>query len=314
MSSTFTINFSLRQNKAIERAIAFDALLAAKEHLGQNPIYVGLGSVWFRDFVLAHRTLGIETMVSMEGEPTVFARAGFNRPFGTIEVVPGWSNDVLPSLLSRPDLAERPWIVWLDYDREMDENRRDELVNLVRSLPAGSALLTTFNAKGANYGADTDDRREVLAELFGDSIVDLDADEPAFKDYGLMKTLAHAVSDYLVSVAIHSGREGGYIPALRLLYRDSANMVTVGGFLPSTDQSAELTKLTTSPEWFGFEDVVIETQPLTVREIYALWRLLPSSSILTVDQVKALGFELSEDELRFFQRHYLRYPTYAETV
>lgn len=314
MSSTFTINFSLRQNKAIERAIAFEAMFAARENLGENPIYVGLGSVWFRDFVLAHRALGIETMISMEGEPSVFARANFNRPYGTIEVVPGWSTDVLPDLLDREDLVKRPWIVWLDYDKEMDEGRRDELAQLVRRLPPGSALLTTFNAKAFNYGVDTDARRDVLIDLFGNHIVDQDADEGSFKDYGLMKTLAHAVSDYLVSVANHAGREGGFIPALRLLYRDSANMVTVGGFLPTAERAQSLRELTTRPDWFGFEDVVIETQPLTVREIYALWQLLPSNAPITAEQVKGLGFELSEEELSFFQRHYLRYPTYAEIV
>jgi hypothetical protein len=311
VSSTFTINFSLRQNKAIERAIAFDALVAAKSDLGPDPIYVGLGSVWFRDFLLAHRSLGIETMISMEGEPSVYGRQDFNRPFGTIEVLPGWSNDVIPDLLDRPDLGLRPWIVWLDYDREMDVGRRDELADLVRRLPDGSALLTTFNAKPSNYAKDTDARRDVLVELFG-PIIDTEADESAFKDDGLMRTLAQAVSDYLESVAIHAGRQGGFVPALRLLYRDTANMVTVGGFLPDPTRASNLIDLTTSPEWFGFEEVVIEAQPLTVREVYALWQLLPSDAGLTVDQVKALGFELSGEELSFFQRHYLRYPTYAE--
>ncbi len=314
MSSTFSINFSLRQNKAIERAIAFDALVAAKSDLGADPIYVGLGSVWFRDFQLAHRALRIDTMVSMEGEPSVFARAAFNRPYGSIEVVLGWSTDVLPELLVRDDLLERPWIVWLDYDKEMNADRRDELADLVRRLPDGSAVLTTFNANSGNYATDLDVRREVLIDLFGSAIVDSAAEESAFKDHGLMSTLAHALSDYLEAVAIHAGREGGFVPALRLLYRDSANMVTVGGFLPSPDRTSRLTSLTASPDWFGFEDVVIETQPLTVREIHALWQLLPSNTPLSVEQVRKLGFELSEKELKFFERHYLRYPTYAELV
>ena len=41
MSSTLAINFSLRQNKAIERAITFDALRIAVIEIGKNPVYVG---------------------------------------------------------------------------------------------------------------------------------------------------------------------------------------------------------------------------------------------------------------------------------
>jgi hypothetical protein len=314
MSSTFTVNFSLRQNKAIERSIAFDALKSTINALGESPVYVGLGSVWFRDFQLAHRALGIDKMVSIESESAVFARANFNRPYGSIEVVEGLTTDVIPTLLDRPDLSVRPWIVWLDYDKEMDDARLDELAGLVRNLPAGSALLTTFNAKPSNYARDTDPRREVITYLFGDDIVGANVDDAAFNDQGLMKTLARCLSDYLVAVAIHAGRAGGFVPGLRLLYRDSVNMVTVGGFLPTPDRAAELKAQVQDGQWFGFEDVVIETQPLTVREIYALWQLLPSEQGLTQDQVQALGFELGEEQLRFFERHYLRYPTYAEIL
>jgi hypothetical protein len=59
--------------------------------------------------------------------------------------------------------------------------------------------------------------------------------------------------------------------------------------------------------------MVIKTEPLTMREVNALSRLLPGKP-LSRERVLELGFEIDEDQLRFFERHYLRYPLYAEIV
>ena len=98
MSSTLTINFSLRQNKAIERAIAFDALSMGREFLGEHAVYIGLGSLWFQDFQMAHRLLGVETMVSIEGNESVYSRAEFNAPLRTKSRYPGGAYFALTSV------------------------------------------------------------------------------------------------------------------------------------------------------------------------------------------------------------------------
>ena len=312
MSSTLTINFSLRQNKAIERAIAFDALLAAADFVGEDPVYVGLGSLWFQDFQMAHRLLKITKMVSIEGDDAVYKRANFNRPFRTIEVIHAASNDAVPRLLERRDLARRPWIAWLDYDRELNDDRLDELKKIVTGVPAGSALLATFNAQAKNYGSDSQKRRCALTELFTSDYVRSDLPVEAFDEPELMHTLATILLDYLQGVGVREGREGGFVPAIRLLYRDSAYMATVGGFLPNAERTSDCTALVASDSWCGFEDSIIETHPLTMRELLALSKLMPVEHSLDLASVKALGFELGEDQLSFYERHYLRYPIYTE--
>lgn len=312
MSSSSTINFSLRHNKAIERSIAFDVLLGARDALGEGAVYVGFGSLWFKDFQMAHRLLGIERMVSIEGDEDVLNRVEFNRPFGNIEIAPGWSTEVLPRLLEREDLASRPWIIWLDYDSSMTDDRLEELADLVGNLQPGSAILTTFCARASLYGADVASRREAVADIFGQDIVAPELSDDDFKGEGLMRTLAHCTLDYLRSQAISMGRPGGFVPGLRLLYRDSVNMVTVGGFLPEVAQAAPLRQRTAQPDWLGFEDRVLETQPLTMRETLALSRLLPAEASLTEQDVAALGFELGSDQIRLFERYYHRYPSFVE--
>lgn len=54
MRSTNVVNFSVRQNKVIERALVFDGLRRLLQHYPDTDlIYVGLGSIWFVDFDLA---------------------------------------------------------------------------------------------------------------------------------------------------------------------------------------------------------------------------------------------------------------------
>src|SRR5256885_823576 len=98
-------------------------------------------------------------MFSIEGDASIYKRADFNRPFRTIEVLEGFSDVVVPQLLQRADIVGRPWVAWLDYDRELTEQRLEELAAIVVNAAPGSALLTTFNANPDNYGHDTDDRR-----------------------------------------------------------------------------------------------------------------------------------------------------------
>jgi hypothetical protein len=313
MSSTRTINFSLRQNKGIERAIAFDALRQAVAFIGSNPVYVGLGSLWFRDFQIAHRMFDLDKMISIESDERIFARAEFNRPYGCIEVVGGDTKEILPRLLVREDLAGRPWIVWLDYDSTLDDDRISELANLVETLRGGSVLLVTFNAKPSGYGRDTQRRREAVTELFGADIVDPDLPVDAFDGSSLMKTLAKGTLDYLVATSVRAARHERFVPGISLLYRDSAPMVTVGGFLPEKEQVGDCEKKIAESTWFGIDDMVIKTEPLTMREVNALSRLLPGKP-LSRERVLELGFEIDEDQLRFFERHYLRYPLYAEIV
>lgn len=312
MSSTNLINFSLRQNKAIERAIAFDCFAALKSTLHlENGVYVGLGSVWFIDFMLAHSVLGIESMISLEYDPIIFKRAEFNRPYRTVEVLEGKSSDIIPGLLERPELAVRPWIVWLDFDKGINEESRDELVDLVRTLPQDSILVTTFNAHSNTYGAPTH-RAGRIRELFARAAPEeITLEESRDRDR-FMQILAQALEDYLVSQAIDAGRPGSFVPALRLMYVDGAPMVTIAGVLPSRENEEAIRAIVSDPSWQGYLDEVIAAGPLTSAEVRALLSMLPNKAPLTRAEVQAAGFDLEDEQLQSFVSHYLRYPQFAQ--
>jgi hypothetical protein len=314
MSSTNLVNFSLRQNKSIERAIVFDCISSVMRLLElRNPVYVGFGSVWFSDFILAHRLLGIRDMVSIERDEIIFKRAEFNRPYKTLEVKQGESAEVIPDLLKRPSLASRPWIIWLDYDNEMNEVKLGELVRLIQILPPNSFLITTFSAQAGKYGKIAD-RAEFINGLFGNAAPENEDPLDYRSQNTLMGILAESTERYLLSQAISSGRRGSPVPAIRLIYRDSMPMVTVGSILPAPENYDSVKYMVAEPDWPGRLTELIQAPPLTPKEVLELQSHLPSEERLARKDLVAMGFDLQDEQLRSFVDHYLRYPQFAQVA
>lgn len=313
MSSTSFVDFSVRQNKAIERKVVVDGLRQLIGTFGlQDFVYFGLGSVWFTDFKLVHRDLGGTQMISAESDPIVFKRALYNRPYSVVEVLEGSSADRLPEALASPGLSDRPWVVWLDYDQAIDEDKLAELEWLVTNLPENSCILTTFNAQLHRY-AKLQDRYVRLKNLFGSA---LPPEKPTNSDLKnevrFMQVLAYAVDAFIESRALKSGRLGGYRSAFKVKYQDGAPMVTVGGFLPSVANEATAREMLERSDWPALLDMPIATPPLTRREVEAMMQRLPATGSLSRADIQSLGFDLDDGQIGAFCAHYLRYPTFAE--
>lgn len=311
------MNFSVRQNKAIERSIVFDGLRKILQLLPNTPyIYAGMGSVWFVDFDMAHRDLGIQRMLSIEGDNILYERAKFNKPYRTVDVQPGFSHDVIPELLDKGEYSECPWVLWLDYDEALDETKLEELDLLVEKLPNNSVLLTTFNASGGRYEHNVQGRVDRFAELFGDSFPreDFQSMKDSKDENKVMRSLASAASSYLKSISINISRRGGFIEAFGLQYKDGSPMVTVGGVLPDPSVELDIRAEVGSSDWRAISSTPITTPPLTQKEVVHLRGLLPCTPDPTRDDVQNLGFDLLEDQLASFTEHYLKYPMFVETV
>lgn len=313
MPSFNAVNYSLRPSKSIQRHIVFDGLAQLYDLLGlSNSSYIGLGSIWFTDFVLAHNRLGINKMVSIELDEIGVERAKYNAPYSIVEVRKGHSNAVLPVLLADQELASRPWIVWMDYDFAVDEAVIEDVRLLVEKAPSNSVLLFTVNAVGAKYGP-VQDRPEELRNLFG-AVVPDDLSKRACKNERVQQTLADLSLKFMKGIAAGLSRPGGFVPAFSVPYKDGTPMMTFGGILPSADNLTSVKTLVTSADWNGFVGQNIVAPHLTLREAGGLQALLPRIVPLTRVEVQALGFDLSEEELSVFQTYYKHYPPFAQVV
>jgi hypothetical protein len=310
MNSTNRIDFSIRPNKSIERSIVFDSL---REYLTvsklRNTAYVGFGSVWFADFVLAHKRLKISKMVSIERDPVTASRALFNCPYRFLKIEEGKSGDVLPELLNREGFRASPWIVWLDYDGSLCEDMLDDIYLILNRVPPDSALLVTFNVQSGAYGEQTKDRRETLQDLFPE----VDIDEKGLNtNASFSRIIQQLLIDEMVASTSKRSRDGIAVPAFNMSYKDTRWMGTVGVLLPRASKTDAIRELVLKPSWRGMPKEPIDTPLLTSREVAVLQSQLPRPGGLTERQVRKLGFDLEQARIDAYVKYYADYPTFVQ--
>ena len=313
MPSFDTVNYSLRPNKSIQRQIIFDGIrrIHAETDL-HDPVYIGLGSIWFSDFVMAHKILEIHDMISIEQDPVGYSRARFNRPYATVKVMHGTTSGVLPLLFKDSTINTRPWVLWLDYDGPFDETARDDLIAVVENAPPNSVFLLTFPS-GGGYGFRARDRAKTLRAVFGE-VTPTRLDPSWCHKDRMQTTLADLTTDLLLSAAHDSARPGRFLPAFRIIYRDTSPMVTVGGILPHPQLRDSMRKTVSDPTWRCWLKRQIEAPHLTMLETMTIQAHLPRNISLTESDIHRMGFDLPQQQIEAFEKYYKEYPTYREIV
>jgi ribulose bisphosphate carboxylase small subunit len=313
MASFDAVNYSLRPNKTIQRELVFDGLTCLRRIMPWNDVtYIGFGSIWFTDFVMAHKRLGIDSMISLESDPIGYLRAVYNQPFRTVQVLQGKSYDIIPKFYDDAEMMARPWIMWLDYDDILSEDAVQELRDAIERAPENSVLLTTVDASGKKYGNSPNEKTASLRRLLGDVVPDRLGKDALVEPDAFALTLARLLESFLASVALSCARPGGWVPAFRLSYRDKAAMATVGGVLTSSATGALCRTVVDAPGWNAKAQRAIVAPHLTLRELAVLQAQLPFPAALNRATVQALGFDLGEDQIQVFQAYYKYYPAFAQ--
>ena len=138
------VDYEFRRAKQVERRMllhAFQRLMEIGFPISSYQ-YTGMGSVWFIDFILFRRYLGIRRMVSVEGSYAIENRVQYNKPYGDVDIVMGDIADYIPSLST-----DRKHILWLDFDFTIRKESIDAVVLGASQLSAGSFLLVTVDAE-----------------------------------------------------------------------------------------------------------------------------------------------------------------------
>jgi hypothetical protein len=301
------VNFALRPAKYVERRMIVDTLRRLQGVVAPHTYrYVGFGSVYFTDFLLMHRELGIHSMVSIEVEEGDEDRFKFNVPLKCVDLKFGHSNDVLPEL----DWSERS-IVWLDYDRSLETAFLADVETVASQIVPGSVLILTFNANPGGL----EGRRESLVKRVGPEIVPLATTDATLGDWGMAAVYREIVNDRIAATLMD--RNGG-LPANAQLrydqlfyfqYQDGQRMLTVGGILYDVGQANHVAAC-------GFDDsqgVRRGDEPfrlvvprLTQKEVRHLNEQLPLAAGASLE---AAGLE--EEELDGYAQIYRYVPAYV---
>lgn len=317
MSSFDDINFSIRPNKNVERKLIFETLVALDSQFPFGGYrYIGFGSLWFADFVLGHRMLGIHEMTSIQEGEKPAMRAKFNSPYKCITVIEGDAATVLPTL----PVERAPSLLWLDYEDPPDR-LLTELEDLCARLSSGSVLIVTANAEKERVTVEREaDRRARQEESFRQRYGVLAP--PVFSaDYfdngKFQPNIAQVLLNHLKRATRVSGREERFIPLLNFTYRDNARMITVGGMVANGVDQARLSRagLVGRFPWSNPDtQTVIAVPPLTTREKFALDKWFPTDVNVTETALEAIGLPLKQAQIDAYQKYYMRYPIFGEML
>jgi len=282
--------------------------------------------MWFIDFAMAHRALGIESMWSIE-RPEGAARAEFNKPYSCIEVKPGSVSSVLKAM--QADDWAKPTVAWLDYDGRFDDEVRDDCERYLKCAQVGSVIALTVNAHRNSYrpgqGLEKVHSIKTLRDLIGDAVP---ADAAArnadvsFDDFS--GVLSKSILNFMSGATRRSGREteglpDRFVPLFQLHHEDNAPMITVGGIVASSRQLPLLAPIfvTDATRLMAGQAAVkdsLELIPITMKEKLALDRLLPCSPETLAQQIVEMGIKLELEEAEKYRRSYTHFPVFAQTM
>lgn len=332
-------DYLLRTNKHIERKLVFDILDAAAQKIGfDDHWYLGFGSMWFGDFRLAHRRLGIDRMVSMEHSDYA-ARAEFNRPFAGVKVEPGECNAVMTNMSVAA--WSKPLVAWLDYDGYLRKDVVEDIDLLLSRAQPNSAIVITVNGARGTYRVRKPngqmERHEtsvgVIETFLGSGSTPTryapqpnaagsytDIPEAEFPEF-----LTEAIASYMEHQVVASAREVEgqrlkFVSLYRLHHRDGADMVTVGGAIVTEATEAVwrecLARHSVLSGVAGYPTYCrLDLVPLTVKEKIVLDECLPDAGDGTgfVAAAKAAGVALSDLEMAKYRKFYRHFPLFVET-
>ncbi len=243
------INYSLRPAKHIERKMMVEAFRRLNEFGSiESYRYIGFGSIYFSDFALFHKALGITNMLSIEREISNEERFKFNRPFRCIEIRFGNSNDILPTLT-----WDVRTILWLDYDGTLDSDSLADIGCFCTKAASGSVLVISVNANPGNI--QNGDQREAmekdldkLKDRIGEAYIPNDIDGKQLRGWGTAKIYRRIINNRVTEVLNERnglrpmGNQLLYKQIFNFHYADGAKMLTVGGIIYDEGQKAHLSK------------------------------------------------------------------------
>lgn len=325
LASFERFNYAVRPNKNVERKVFAEVLSVLAGPFGLSSYrYIGLGSMWFVDFVLFHKTLRIRDMISIEREAA--DRARFNAPLNCVRVEAGDTSTVLPEL----NLAATPLLAWLDYDGSADPSVLEDVKLLASVALRRSILLFSVNASHTQFDskevkdAASENLKATLREAlikthFGDA-----APEP-FPKASISKgafsgVLADMLFSWIDRAILKAGRKdkAEFVRLFNVVYSDGAPMVTVGGMIATAEDKAMLASCNL-PARFPFvgsaQQTRIDVPPLTIKEKMAIDSLLPRADTLSSDLVAGrCGFLLDQESLDAYATYYWHYPVFSELI
>lgn len=306
-------NYLLRPSKQVERKLLIETMhhLAASGYPIYNYTYLGLGSIYYADFMLFHKYLYIKKMTCVESSK-IPNRMKFNKPFKFIKLQMKPVSEVI-SQLGR----KTRYLVWLDYDTPLSLAKLADLDGFSQILAPSSVLLITVDAETRHLIEAEDgpeDKTEAgllrfLDENFGHLLIE-DIKESDLSKNDFPRLLSKIIRAQL-DKSFLSRPSLKFHQLLNFVYADGAQMITIGGVVDRIDAASKLEKsgIFKTLEYTSQADelVRISVPPLTIRE--KQWIDSKLNKGLSAERL-----DIDDTLLANYVKYYRDYPTYYETL
>ena len=296
------VDYSLRPAKSTVRQMVVETL----GRLGPLvPVdryrYVGMGSIYFRDFQIVHRRLGINDMITIEGNRRAEERVRFNLPLACIELIMDDTSRALPQI----PIEDGPHILWLDYESRVNQGVLSDADETAGRCASKSVLIVTVNAERP----DGDERERWLSE-FGDERPE--PSQPHTKaEYALF---SYRVLRERIDAALDSRNAARpkklhvkFHQMFHMIHADGVQMLTFGGVLVAETDRQQLKDCGIGSLEFtrpGEKPYRIKIPRLTRREVLHLLSKMPNTHVDVEDAASKVGIPASEvRELAAVYRH-----------
>jgi len=304
------VNYELRPAKQVERRMIIDALhtLSLQGLQIRDYQYTGFGSVYFVDFVLFHRLLGIQRMLSVEADTTIEKRVRFNKPFKHIDIEMVPAGDVIPAL-SR-DLRH---LLWLDYDDRLLDTHLSDVRMAAFHLSRGSIILVTVDVEPP--GDSCSDPQEWYA-YYQRQAGNLFDEAWNLQDFAAGKL--PGVTGALLARAIDSGLaarpEIKFWPLFKFLYADGHQMLTLGGMLGGDEERRLIDGSKLNDACYMRLDPDAPPYEIRVPKVTRKERLYLDQHMPCCNGWHPPEFEFSADSVEAYREIYRFFPAYAELL
>lgn len=324
ISSTYRVQYDLRPCKQVERRMIVDALqrLAATGFAIADYQYTGFGSIYFVDFILFHKLLGLHALLSLERQLSLQRRVEFNRPFSCVDI------KMVPASSEIPNLSrDRRHLLWLDYDGVMHKDFLSDIQSAVTVLTPGSILLVTVDVEppeGHDYkevDPDFDQLKDVLGpkqwkcyfEFHASAYLELGLSDADFgKSQLVVRSTEILRAAFNKHILVRSELE--FLPMFNFVYKDSHSMLTMGGMIASRAEKREVKASSLSETAyyrnnFDSSPFEIKVPRLTRKERIYLDREMPC-----VEGWVPEDFDLDAGETARYRELYRFLPAFAELL
>ena len=324
------INYIFRPKKQIERKVLIELFQKIQNTLNINISeyqYIGLGSIYYYDFILFHKYLNIRDMISLDDKdyPNRFE---FNKPFDFITFKPMSTTD----FLSNNELDKRSFI-WFDYDSSLISCKKKRNGNEFLFLPnktifediqiitkKGKELdlfILTVNIKIQDYLFNSPRFKKAFIDEYDEYLSDQykKVNNITFEKYPLI------IQNIIINIFRNNEQfhPVKFRKLFSFIYQDGAPMYTIGGIFSKDNLQDKLVEEDSFSQTDENKVINIDVPLLTYYEKMKLDKKIVDieknlDSLNEEKIIEMLGFEMEPSELRNYLDYHRYYPQYYEGI